>query len=161
MGKTGSILKSKKGDGLVFILILIFFIMTLAAIVIEYFRMDSLYQQVEYVLQRGVNSSVEYAMLDEYRKDGYARMDSVLAEEQLHDYLHESMQLDRDLNKYSGEQWVYTLEIQSLTATDDPPRLILKGQLKTRSVFSFLTGEVRLPFTLSSSNNRIDEGGSP
>ncbi|AFV02325.1 MULTISPECIES: hypothetical protein [unclassified Dehalobacter] len=161
MGKTGSILKSRKGDGLVFILILIFFIMTLAAIVIEYFRMDSLYQQVEYVLQRGVNSSVEYAMLDEYRKDGYARMDSVLAEEQFYGYLHENMQLDRDLNKYSGEQWVYTLEIQSLTATDDPPRLILKGQLKTRSVFSFLTGEVRLPFTLSSSNNRIDEGGSP
>lgn len=161
MGKTGSILKSKKGDGLVFILILIFFIMTLAAIVIEYFRMDSLYQQVEYVLQRGVNSSVEYAMLDEYRKDGYARMDSALAEEQLYGYLHESMQLDQELNKYSGEQWVYTLEIQSLIATDDPPRLILKGQLKTRSVFSFLTGEVRLPFTLSSSNNRIDEGGSP
>ncbi|OLN31404.1 hypothetical protein [Desulfosporosinus metallidurans] len=161
MGKTGSILKSKKGDGLVFILILIFFIMTLAAMVIEYFRMDSLYQQVEYVLQRGVNSSVEYAMLDEYRKDGYARMDSALAVEQLYAYLHDSMQLDRDLNKYSGEQWVYTLEIQSLTANDDPPRLILKGELKTRSVFSFLTGEVRLPFTLSSSNNRIDEGGSP
>ncbi|EQB20475.1 hypothetical protein UNSWDHB_2210 [Dehalobacter sp. UNSWDHB] len=161
MGKIGPILKSKKGDGLVFILILIFFIMSLAAIVIEYFRMDSLYQQVEYVLQRGVNSSVEYAMLDEYRKDGYARMDSALAEEQLYDYFYDSMQLDLDLNKYSGEQWVYTLEIQSLTATDDPPRLILKGELKTHSVFSFLTGEVRLPFTLSSSNNRIDEGGFP
>jgi len=26
--------------------------------------MESLYQQVEYVLQRGVNASVEYAMLD-------------------------------------------------------------------------------------------------
>lgn len=160
MVKAGHILKSKQGDGLVFILILIFFISTLVAIVIEYFRMDSLYQQVEYVLQRGVNASVEYAMLDEYRKDGYARMDSVLAEEKLYEYLHESMKLDRELNKYSGEQWVYTLEIQRLTTTDDPPRLILKGQLKTRSIFSFLTGEVRLPFTLSSSNYRIDEGGS-
>lgn len=161
MSKTGPILTSKKGDGLVFIFILIFFIITLAAIVMEYFRMDSLHQQVEYVLQRGVNSSVEYAMLDEYRKDGYARMDSALAEEKLYEYLHDSMRLDQDLNKYSGEQWVYTLEIQSIAATDDPPRLILKGQLKTRSVFSFLTGEVQLPFTLSSSNNRMDEGGSP
>lgn len=161
MGKAGYILKSKHGDGLVFIMIIIFFILTLTALVIEYFRMDSLYQQVEYVLQRGVNSSVEYAMLDEYRRDGYARMDSVLAEEKLYEYLHESMKLDRELNKYSGEQWVYTLEIQSLIATDDPPRLILEGQLKTGSIFSFLTGEVRLPFTLSSSNYRIDEGGSP
>ena len=161
MGKTGNILKSKRGDGLIFVFILIFVIMTLAAIVIEYYRMDSLYQQVDYVLQRGVNASVEFAMLDEYRKDGYARMDSVLAEEKLYEYFYESMKLDRELNKYSGEQWVYTLEVQSITTTDDPPRLILKGQLKTRSVFSFLVGEVRLPFTLSSSNNRIDEGGSP
>ncbi len=150
------ILKSKKGDGLVYIFILIFFIITLAAIVIEYFRMDSLYQQVDYVLRRGVNSSVEYAMLDEYRKDGIARMDSTLAEERLYQYFYENMKLDGDLNKYSGEQWIYTLEIQSINVTDQPPRLVLKGQLKTRSIFSFLTGEIRLPFTLSSSNNRIE-----
>ncbi len=150
------ILKSKKGDGLVYIFILIFFIITLAAIVIEYFRMDSLYQQVDYVLRRGVNSSVEYAMLDEYRKDGVARMDSALAEERLYQYFYENMKLDGDLNKYSGEQWIYTLEIQSIIATDHPPRFVLKGQLKTRSVFSFLKGEIRLPFTLSSSNTRIE-----
>lgn len=156
MDKVGCILRDKYGDGLVFVFIIIFVILTLATIIIEYFRLDSLYQQVDYVLQRGVNASVEYAMLDEYRKDGYALMDSVLAQERLYEYFHESMKLDRNLNKHSGKQWVYTLEIQSITATDEPPRLILKGQLKTRSVFSFLTGEVRLPFTLSSSNNRID-----
>jgi hypothetical protein len=82
-----------------FILILVFFILTLAAILIEYFRMESLYQQVEYVLQRGVNDSVEYAMLDEYRRDGYSRMDSALAEETLYEYLHESMGLNSELDK--------------------------------------------------------------
>jgi hypothetical protein len=143
-----------------FILILVFFILTLAAILIEYFRMESLYQQVEYVLQRGVNDSVEYAMLDEYRRDGCSRMDSALAEETLYEYFHESMGLDSDLNKYADGQWVYKLEIESLDATDDPPRLTLKGALKTRSIFSILAGEVRLPFTISSVNNRIEEGGS-
>lgn len=144
-----------------FILILVFFILTFAAILIEYFRMESLYQQVEYVLQRGVNTSVEYAMLDEYRRDGYGRMDSALAEETLYAYFQDSMGLDSELNKYIDGQWVYELEIQSIDATDDPPRLTLKGFQKTRSIFSFLTGEVRLPFTISSSNNRIVEGGSP
>ena len=160
MGHFRCIMNNRKGGAFVFILILVFFILTLAAILIEYFRMESLYQQVEYVLQRGVNDSVEYAMLDEYRRDGCSRMDSALAEETLYEYLHESMGLDSDLNKYADGQWVYKLEIESMDATDDPPRLTLKGSLKTRSIFSFLTGEVRLPFTISSVNNRITEGGS-
>lgn len=160
MGHFKRIMNNRKGGAFVFILILVFFILTLAAILIEYFCMESLYQQVEYVLQRGVNDSVEYAMLDEYRRDGYSRMDSALAEETLYEYLHESMGLDSDLNKYADGQWVYQLEIESIDATDNPPRLTLKGTLKTRSIFSFLTGEVRLPFTISSVNNRIEEGGS-
>lgn len=160
MGKLKHILNSRKGDAFVFILILVFFILTLSAILIEYFRMESLYQQVEYVLQRGVNSSVENAMLDEYRRDGYARMDSALAKDTLYTYFHESMELDAALNKYAGEQWVYQLEIKGIDATDDPPRMTLDGALKTRSIFSFLTGDVRLPFSISSVNNRIEEGGS-
>lgn len=160
MGKFRKILSNRKGDAFVFILILVFFILTLSAILIEYFRMESLYQQVEYVLQRGVNTSVEYAVLDEYRRDGYARMDSALAEDTLYTYLHESMGLDTALNKYAGEQWVYQLEIEGIGATAEPPRLTLDGVLKTRSIFSFLTGDIRLPFTISSVNNRIEEGGS-
>lgn len=154
------ILQNRKGDTFVFILILVFFILTLSAILIEYFRMESMYQQVEYVLQRGVNASVEYAMLDEYRRDGYARMDTALAEDTLYTYLHESMKLDTELNKYAGEQLAYQLEIESINATENPPRLTLKGALKTRSIFRFLAGEVRLPFSISSVNNKIQEGGS-
>jgi hypothetical protein len=153
------ILQNRKGDVFIFIVILVFFILTLSAILIEYFRMESLYQQVEYVLQRGVNASVEYAMLDEYRRDGHARMDSALAEERLYEYLHESMKLDADLSKYIDEEWVYELEIKHINATDIPPRLTLEGALKTRSIFSFLTGDVRLPFRISSVNTRIEEGG--
>lgn len=143
-----------------FILILVFFILTLSAILIEYFRMESMYQQVEYVLQRGVNASVEYAMLDEYRRDGYARMDTALAKDTLYTYLHESMKLDTGLNKHTGEQWVYQLEIENLDASESPPCLTLKGTLKTHSIFSFLSGDIRLPFTISSVNNRIEKGGS-
>lgn len=160
MDRFRCILQNRKGDTFVFILILVFFILTLSAILIEYFRMESMYQQVEYVLQRGVNASVEYAMLDEYRRDGYARMDTTLAEDTLHTYLHESMKLDTELNKYAGEQLAYQLEIESINATENPPRLTLKGALKTRSIFSFLAGEVRLSFNISSVDNKIQEGGS-
>lgn len=160
MGKIKRVLQNRRGDTFIFIIILVFFILTLSAILIEYFRMESLYQQVEYVLQRGVNSAVEYAMLDEYRRDGIARMDTAAAEEKLYEYLHESMELDAGLNKYADEEWDYQLEIEDVHATESPPRLTLDGALKTRSVFSFLTGEVRLPFSISSVNTRITEGGS-
>ena len=160
MKKIKDILKNRRGDTFIFILILVFFILTLAAILIEYFRMESLYQQVEYVLQRGVNSAVEYAIKDEYRRDGYALLDTEVAEEKLYEYLHESMGLDSALNKYAGSQWNYRLEIKLIHATESPPRLTLDGKIKTRSIFSFLTGDVRLPFSISSVNTQITEGGS-
>jgi len=159
VGNFKRILQNRRGDTFIFILILVFFILTLSAILIEYFRMESLYQQVEYVIQRGVNSSVEYAMMDEYRRDGYAQLDSSLAKEKLYEYLHENMKLDAGLNKYADEEWVYELEIKNINATDNPPRLTLDGVLKTHSIFNFLTGEVKLPFSISSVNNRIEEGG--
>ena len=161
MGKIFAMVNNRKGDAFLFVVILVFFILTLSAILIEYSRMESLYQQVEYVLQRGANTSVENAMLDEYRQDGYSRMNSSLAESTLYNYLYESMGLDSNLDKYVDNQWVYQLEIESIDVTDDPPRLTLNGALKTRSIFSFLAGDVRLPFSISSVNNRIVEGGSP
>jgi hypothetical protein len=32
------------------------------------------------------------------------------------------MKLDADLSKYTGEEWVYELEIKHINATDIPPR---------------------------------------
>lgn len=156
MAKVLQILRTQKGDAIFFIFIIIYVILTLSAIVFEYFRIDSLYQQVEYELQRGVNSSVEYAMLDEYRRDGVAKMDSDVAQDEFYTYLHQSMKLDRELEKYSDKKLVYTLDIQSITATDDPPRLTIQGQLKLRSCFSFLPSDIRLHFSISSINSRID-----
>ncbi|KPU45068.1 hypothetical protein OXPF_15460 [Oxobacter pfennigii] len=159
VGNVKNMLKNRRGDAFVFLLILIFFILTLAAILMEYFRMESLYQQAEYVLQRGVNSAVEYAMRDEYRRDGYLLLDTEEAQTQLYEYLHDSMGLDAELNKYAGTQWNYRLEIKELLVTESPPRLTLTGEIVSRSVFSFLTGEVRLPFTISSVNTQTTEGG--
>lgn len=159
MNRIKRALKNRKGDTFIFIIILVFFILTLSAILIEYFRMEAMYQQVEYTLQRGVNSAVETAMRDEYRRDGYALLDTAAAEEALYTYLYESMALDSELNKYTNSEWVYELEIENLHATESPPRLTLDGALRTRSIFSLLTGEVRLPFTISSVNTRM-EGGS-
>lgn len=67
-----------------------------------------------------------------------------MAVDTLYTYFYESMELDSGLNKYAGDEWVYQLEIISIDATDNPPRLSLNGALKTRSIFSFLSGEVRL-----------------
>ena len=54
-----SILKRREGDTVFFIFIIVFVILTLSAIIIEYYRLETLYQKVEYELQRGVNTAVE------------------------------------------------------------------------------------------------------
>ena len=156
MAKALRILKSQKGDTLFFIFIIVFVILTLSAIIIEYFRLESLYQQVEYELQRGVNTAVEYAILDEYRRDDTAKMDTSIAEQELYDYFNQNMKLDQENNKYSDNRFVYQLKIRTFSAAESPPRLTIEGWIGTRSIFNFLTGEIRLPFTISSSNSRID-----
>ena len=107
-------------------------------------------------MQRGVNSAVEFAIRDEYRRDGITKMDSVLAEETLWDYFHQNMKLDQEFSKYAGSKLKYRLEIQGITITEEPPCLTLKGWLKTHSIFNFLAGEIKLPFTISSSNNKTN-----
>jgi len=149
-------LKCQKGDVIFFIFIILFVILTLSAIIIEYFRINSMYQQAEDELQRGVNSAVEFAIRDEYRRDGIAKMDGILAEQTLHDYFQQSMKLDQEFSKYAGSKLMYRLEIQTINATEEPPCLTIKGWVKARSIFNFLTGEIRLPFTISSSNSKIN-----
>ena len=156
MKKAVRMLKCQKGDAIFFIFIIIFVIVTLAAIIIEYYRINSMYQQAEYELQRGVNSAVEYSIMDEYRKDGITRMDDALADQALYDYFNQSMGLDRELAKYSEGRLVYRLEIQTVSATEEPPRLTIEGVIHTRSIFNFLAGEIRMPFVISSSNNRTN-----
>lgn len=156
MEKALRILKSQKGGTIFFIFIIVFVILTLSAIIIEYFRLETMYQQVEYELQRGVNTAVEYAILDEYRRDDVLKMDIAIAQRELYDYFNKNMKLDQELNKYSGNSFVYQLKIRTVSAAESPPRLNIEGWIRTRSIFNFLTGEIRLPFTISSSNNRIE-----
>ena len=149
-------LKNQKGDILFFIFIIIFVIMTLSAMIIEYFRLETMYQKVEYQLQRGVNTAVEYAILDEYRRDFDLKMDTVAVQQELYDYFSQSMGLDRDLNKYADSKFLYQLRIRNISVAESPPRLIIEGWIRTQSIFSFLSGEIRLPFTISSRSARID-----
>lgn len=156
MRKVLQCLKSQKGDVLFFIFIIIFVILTLSAIIIEYFRLETMYQKVEYQLQRGVNTAVEYAILDEYRQDFTLKMDTAAAQQELYDYFSQSMELDREMNKYDGGKLLYQLRLRNVSAAESPPRLTIEGWIRTRSIFNFLTGEIRLPFTISSSNTRTD-----
>lgn len=156
MEKVLRIFKSQKGDTTFFIFVIVFVILTLSAIIIEYFRLETLYQKVEYELQRGVNTAVEYAILDEYRRDDVAKMDIAIAQQELYDYFSQDMKLDQELNEYSDSRFVYQLKIRAVSAAESPPRLTIEGWIRTRSIFNFLTGEIRLPYTISSSNSRID-----
>lgn len=151
-----SILKRREGDTVFFIYIIVFVILTLSAIIIEYYRLETLYQKVEYELQRGVNMAVEYAIMDDYRRDEDLKMDTRIAEKALYEYLSSSMKLDRNLNLNKDGNSLYQLRIRNLSTAESPPGMKLEGTIRTHSIFNFLTGEIRLPFKISSTNTRVD-----
>lgn len=59
--------RKKNGSGLLFVMILVFFLITFIVTVGEFYRIHIIQQEVEYNLQRTVNCVVEYAIGDSYR----------------------------------------------------------------------------------------------
>ena len=51
---------------------------------------------------------------------------------------------------------VYRLEFVSVNGTSNPAVFNVKGYASARSLFSFLTGNIEIPFDISSTNFRTD-----
>ena len=67
--------RKRKGSGTIFTMIMVFFMVTLAVTIGEYYRIHILQQDIEYQLQRSVNCAVEFAMGDSYRQDKIINLD--------------------------------------------------------------------------------------
>ena len=122
----------KNGSGLLMVMILVFFLITFIVTVGEFYRIHIMQQEIEIHLQRAINCSVEYAMGDSYRQD------------------------KSNNRKYKDGKLVYRLEFVSVNGTSNPAVFNVKGYASARSLFSFLTGNIEIPFDISSTNFRTD-----
>ena len=137
-------------------MILVFVVLTFSAVIAEFYRLHILQQDIEYQMQRSVNCAVEYAMGDAYRQDAITRLDVTAAKSEFYKYLGTDVGLDSYNRKYKSGKLIYTVYFTSVSGTADPAVLIVRGNIKARSIFNFLMGEIEIPFKVSSTNFRID-----
>lgn len=147
---------SKKGSGLILVMILVFFLVTFIVTVGEFYRIHILQQDIETHLQRTVNSTVEYSMIDSYRQDKRTELDVGLARNRFLPFLRVDMRLDNQNRRKSNGGLSYTLYFTSVNGTSNPAVFTVKGYAKAQSLFTFLVGEIEIPFEISSTNFRTD-----
>jgi hypothetical protein len=115
------LLKDQRGSVGINIIIIMLLVVFLGTIVLEFQRVMSVRDTLEYECQRAVNTALEYAMRDEYRQDGINILDSELAEEQFHTYFSGFMGLsgsEGDYTCYQDGKLAYTLTVDSLAITE-------------------------------------------
>ena len=145
--------------GFVTLFVLLYCLIAFAGLIAEYFRIMDLAQEAEFVLQRGVNLSIVDTLLDSSRRDGIllVRRDDV--ERRLRDYLSGEANLDgsyRRLTRDGDEVWRIEFDRGGITVDEENASLSVKGVVITKSIMSILTGEIRIPFSLSSRATRFD-----
>ena len=150
------ILKDKSGSMLILTMIILFFLFSISLVLGEIYRLHSIGAHVEYELQRAVNIAVEEAMKDSWRQDKYGKLDTAKAKADFYDYLTNELALNAAYQKSKDGGIVYTLEFDSVTAIEDPPRLQVTGTAKVKPAFPFLTGDIVIPFDIKSKNARLD-----
>lgn len=140
----------------ILIMIIAFVLIMLTVTVGEFFRIHMLQQDIEYQLQRSVNCAVEYAMGDSYRQDKITNLDVATAESEFYTYLLDDVGLDSLHRKYKDGNLVYRLHFTDVSGTSSPAEFTVKGYANAKSIFSFLTNDIKIPFKISSTNFRVD-----
>ena len=131
----------KNGSGLLMVMILVFFLITFIVTVGEFYRIHIMQQEIEIHLQRAINCSV---------------LNVGVAKTKFYKFIRDDMGLDSNNRKYKDGKLVYTLEFVSVNGTSNPAVFNVKGYASARSLFSFLTGNIEIPFDISSTNFRTD-----
>ncbi len=146
----------KECSGMLLTMIIVFVLVTLSVTVGEFYRIHLLQQDIEYQLQRSVNCAVEYSMGDSYRQDKIVNLDVTEAKREFYKYLQDDVGLDSRHRKYKNGKLSYRLYFSEVTGTSNPAVLTVSGEAEASSLFAFLTGGIKIPFEISSTNYRVD-----
>lgn len=150
------LLKCRSGSMFVYVLIILAFLFTFSGLVSEFYRIHSIQTHLEYEMQRAVNIAVEEAMKDSWRQDKIGRLDTMSATQDLYEYLDIWLGLNGALEKHQNSTLIYSIQLDSLTATEDPPRLQVRGKILIYSSYPLFITNVEVPFSIASRNKRLD-----
>lgn len=118
------LLADKSGSSSVLFIGLVFVMLLMAMLIMELGGAFQNYYAAESVLQRSANAALEKNMDDSYRADGILKLNTEQAKTDFTHFASEDME---------GK---YTLYINSLSATEEPPSLTVTGRITFPTIFS-------------------------
>ena len=115
------LLRDQRGSVGINVIMIMLLVVFLGTIVLEFQRVMSVRDTLEYGCQRAVNTALEYAMRDDYRQDGINILDPEQAKIQFYAYFTGFMGLAGSDGNYAcydeAGQLQYTLVVDSLAIT--------------------------------------------
>ena len=139
----------------------VFFLIAFSLFFAEYFRIMDHREEVENIIQRGINVALEDTLRDPQRWDFRTEVDGVALLQRLNTYLRSEMGLDNQLRRRATDgrvvfQIVFTHQHVYLGAGTDNPHLSVEGNVVITSYLSFIAGDIALPFRIRSRSFRMD-----
>ena len=141
------LLRSRRGEVTTGFVAGAFVIILLALFGVEYAAALERYDYALDLIQRAVNTAVEYNIRDEYRADRILKLDTAAAENTVRRYI------DSDVIGHGR----CTVCVDSVTAYETPPSLTVTGTGSFPTLLSkFGVGDVSFSFTVTSTNYDLD-----
>ena len=138
------LLTDKSGNSSVLIIGLVFAMLLMTMLIMELGGAYQNYFAAESVLQRSANAALEKNMDDSYRADGILKL--------------KTEQAKLDFTHFASEDLdgKYTLYINSLSATEDPPSFMASGTITFPTIFSkYGFEDLTLNFKVSAENFEV------
>jgi len=131
-------------------------------IVFEFKNVLTVKSVVSRELGRAANIGIITAMDDNYRKDGFSKIDGGVARDAFYDYAVEALELDGSLRHKSGPL-EYRMDMDALVM-DRPPEIVVEAVIYLKPIF--LQGAIEkyigdallfeIPINVKSRNQRLD-----
>ena len=149
--KITSVLKDQSGYSLIFIMFLLYATLLGSFVLVEAYRIFSIYDRVEYTTQRAVNIAIEEFMWDSWGRDKFQELEQDEAKDRFWEYLNTQGILPN--SEFDISDCAITV-----VESDPSPFIQAQGTIKISSWFAYLrdSGEVIIPFSVRSRNARID-----
>ena len=153
-----NILKDSKGSVAFLCIALIPLILITFLVIAEWHHVVTVTGSIDRDISRALKTSIDIAILDEYRQDRVAVMDVDKAKVEFWRYIHENMDLDSNLRSYRDNRFIYSLNIESIEFfATEPPRIYVDGYISLRPLFLGIEDSTfEIEFSKRIHNMRLD-----
>lgn len=148
--------KDNAGSMTIFIMVIMFAIISITFVLEEVLRMHNIAYDLEMKLQRAVNVAVEECMSDSWRQDGINVLDAADAQARFYFYLRNDVGLDSNHRMVKDGGLVYTLTFSSVDVSENPAYMEIHGEASVPSIFPFLSGDIIISVRIKSKSIRLD-----